>query len=187
MRHPEKNLKSPYMKVDNIKVKPIPGFPGYYISRDGKVWSKKRHIWRKLSLSTTGGGLQIPLCKNGERTTKTVGRLVLEAWLCPCPEGMECCHNDGDTCNNNLENLRWDTHQANMADADKWKHGRLLRRPRLQGEACSWSKLTAAFVYQIRHILKETHIADAEVARAYSVSTTCIRRIRLEKTWRHLL
>lgn len=48
--------------------------------------------------------------------------LVLEEFVGLCPPGMESCHGDGDTQNNWLTNLRWDTPTNN--NADKIKHGR---------------------------------------------------------------
>lgn len=36
-----------------------------------------------------------------------VHRLVLEAFVGPCPEGFECDHSDRDRHNNALTNLRW--------------------------------------------------------------------------------
>lgn len=42
--------------------------------------------------------------------------LIAETFLGPCPEGMECCHNDDNRANNRLDNLRWDTHQNNVKD-----------------------------------------------------------------------
>lgn len=43
--------------------------------------------------------------------------LVLHAFHGPCPIGMEGCHNDGDIKNWRLDNLRWDTRSANIADS----------------------------------------------------------------------
>lgn len=34
----------------------------------------------------------------------------------PLPGQADVCHNDGDSQNNTIGNLRWDTHQANMLD-----------------------------------------------------------------------
>lgn len=51
-----------------------------------------------------------------------VHTLVAVAFHGPCPEGMECCHNDGDPTNAAASNLRWDTHMSNTADTVK--HGR---------------------------------------------------------------
>lgn len=48
---------------------------------------------------------------------RRVCRLVLLAFVGPAPEGMECCHNDGNPGNNRLENLRWDTRSSNTLDA----------------------------------------------------------------------
>ncbi len=53
--------------------------------------------------------------------SKLVHRLVLEAFIGQCPDGMECCHNNGVRNDNRLSNLRWDTTSANMFD--KQRHG----------------------------------------------------------------
>lgn len=50
-----------------------------------------------------------------------VHRLVLEAFIGPCPDGMVGCHTDGDPLNNRLDNLRWDTPSNN--NRDKRAHG----------------------------------------------------------------
>lgn len=42
---------------------------------------------------------------------------MLTAFVGPCPDGMEGCHNDGDPHNNRLDNLRWDTRANNARDA----------------------------------------------------------------------
>lgn len=42
-----------------------------------------------------------------------VHRLVLEAFIGECPEGMECDHKDRNRSNNRLENLHWVTQQHN--------------------------------------------------------------------------
>lgn len=43
------------------------------------------------------------------------------AFVGPCPDGMEVCHNDGNPENNRVENLRYGTRSDNMRD--KRKHG----------------------------------------------------------------
>lgn len=58
--------------------------------------------------------------------TFTVHRLVLNAFVGPCPDGFAACHNDGNKLNNSAGNLRWDTYQAN--NADRAKHGTWPRR-----------------------------------------------------------
>lgn len=45
-----------------------------------------------------------------------VHKLVLEAFVCPRPAGMVCCHINGNPSDNRLENLRWGTLHDNAAD-----------------------------------------------------------------------
>lgn len=51
-----------------------------------------------------------------------VHRMVLEAFVGPCPDGQECRHADDDPPNNKLENLSWGTHADNMLDS--YRNGR---------------------------------------------------------------
>ena len=53
--------------------------------------------------------------------TRTVHRLVIESFTGPCPEGMECCHVNGDRLDNRACNLRWDTRTEN--NRDLLRHG----------------------------------------------------------------
>jgi hypothetical protein len=81
-----------------------------------------------------------------------VHRLVLEAFVCPCPEGRECCHNDGDPANNALTNLRWNTRKANIEDSRrhgikpigsranaKLREDDVHESRRLKTEGCPWT------------------------------------------------
>lgn len=62
---------------------------------------------------------------DGVCVQKRVHRLVLEAFVGPCPEGMECCHGPGGPSDNRLENLRWDTRVENARD--QVRHGTNFR------------------------------------------------------------
>ncbi len=74
------------------------------------------------------GYLVVDLHKDGVCTTRYVHRLVLEAFVGPCPDGLECRHfPDGDKCNNDLANLSWGSHAQN--ESDKLVHGTKLGRP----------------------------------------------------------
>jgi hypothetical protein len=55
--------------------------------------------------------------ESGRKHYALIHRLVLEAFVGPCPPGLECCHNDGDRSNAALANLRWDTRSSNTLDA----------------------------------------------------------------------
>lgn len=110
---------------------PIPGYEGSYeVSDRGRVRSLDRIVVRsdgreircKGKVLSQGvhpkGYLGVRLCGK----TKKVHRLVLEAFVGPCPDGMECCHNNGIPGDNKLTNLRWGTRIENAADVRR--HGR---------------------------------------------------------------
>lgn len=60
----------------------------------------------------------------GLKRSVLIHRLVLEMFIGPCPDGMECRHLDGNPLNNRLDNLRWGTHLENMED--RRRHGSLI-------------------------------------------------------------
>lgn len=97
------------------------GFPGYLVSNCGRVCSLKRGVLKGHLKHTRGKPHYRSVCIRRDESSKPqnvkIHRLVLEAFIGPCPIGMEGCHNDGDCSNNALTNLRWDTHAANMRDA----------------------------------------------------------------------
>ena len=109
--------------------KPVVGYEGYYeVSDHGRVRSldrvdtagrTKKGVIRKAVLSRDH--MQLALYRDTKMKMKYVHRLVLEAFVGPCPEGMEACHNDGNPSNNHVNNLRWDTQSENMND--RVKHG----------------------------------------------------------------
>lgn len=105
---------------------PVVGFEGLYeVSSLGRIKSLPRNTTRggimKLHLRADGH-LDVTLTRNGVQGHRRVHQLVAEAFIGPCPDGMEVCHNDGDAVHNVPSNLRWDTHSANMID--RVKHGR---------------------------------------------------------------
>lgn len=121
---------------------PVVGFESHYeVSNAGQVRSKDRvgQDGRKLKGrlrspgSTAMGHRQLGLSVNGKLHYRYVHRLVLEAFVGPCPDGMECCHSNGNPADNRVENLRWDTPSANTIDA--FRHG--TRVPvRVKGTHC---------------------------------------------------
>lgn len=118
---------------------PIPGWEGMYeVSDAGRVRSltrmvnmpsggQRQVIGRVLCQGTnTGGYPQVVLSRDSRSFTHLVHRIVLAAFVGPCPDGLEACHNDGDQTNNVPSNLRWDTHPEN--NRDRHRHGTYKRR-----------------------------------------------------------
>lgn len=101
-------------------MKQIPRFPNYSVTKDGRVWSKRRHGtlggWI-VSAKDSWGYFRIGLRQNGKRHTCKVHRLVLETYVGPCPAGMQCRHLNDVKTDNWLGNLCWGTPKENMQDS----------------------------------------------------------------------
>ena len=113
------------------KWKPVVGYEGLYeVSDQGRMRSLSRRdargALRKERLLKPyvmkHGHHQTGLTKDGVTKYHLIHRLVLEAFVGPCPEGMEACHGEGGPADNRVENIRWDTRSENMKDIAR--HGR---------------------------------------------------------------
>ncbi|MGP9622564.1 NUMOD4 motif-containing HNH endonuclease [Corynebacterium sp. AOP34-AQ2-28] len=112
---------------------PVTGYGGIYeVSDQGRVRSLSRVVstrkgdrrYRGKTLapkSNRHGYPLVVLADGGVLRSKRVHRLVLEAFVGPCPEGMEACHNNGDRGDPRLANLRWDSASENQRD--RRRHG----------------------------------------------------------------
>ena len=166
--------------------KSVVGYDKYEISSYGRIrsWNYHRNIKNpkepKIKAQHYGpkGYFIVALWQDGGKSTKRIHRLVLEAFIGPCPEGMEGCHNDGDNQNNHLENLRWDTSKNNHAD--KIKHGTVPR-----GESHSGSKLNESDVIDIRQRAVKGEFFTA-IARDFKCSPAHIGRIVSRSSWKYL-
>jgi HNH endonuclease/NUMOD4 motif len=64
----------------------------------------------------TNGRLQVMLCHNKKQRLYQVHRLVLAAFVGPCPAGLQSLHWDDNPRNNELSNLRYGTPAENQRD-----------------------------------------------------------------------
>lgn len=110
--------------VKHIEWKPVVGYETLYeVSNDGQVRRSApghaTYAGRVLKPNPGSDGyFRVVLCPgDGTRQPWMVHRLVAFAFIGPCAEGLECCHNDGNNQNNTVENLRWDTKSSNTLDA----------------------------------------------------------------------
>lgn len=67
-------------------------------------------------LSPSTGYFTVTLASAGETRTRAVHRLVAEAFLGPCPVGMEVLHGPRRGRDNHLDNLSYGTKRANALD-----------------------------------------------------------------------
>lgn len=159
----------------------IPGWAGYRVSDLGRV----KTVTRKLRDGRTAGGIVLKLeigtagypmanlHRNGRRRRQYVHRLVMRAFVGPCPPGMEVRHLNGDRLDCRLVNLEYGTHPENIRDQEA--HG------------TSGRGLTAELAREIR----ERYAADPQetyisMSAAYGVSTTTIRQVLRGITWDHV-
>lgn len=103
----------------------ISDFPGYYVTVEGKVYSRKnnRHGYLKdyhllKTKYTKHDGRPYVTLRNpklGIRRLAKVHRLVALAYT-PNPDNKPCvCHKDNNPLNNHVDNLYWGTQAENMS------------------------------------------------------------------------
>jgi len=167
--------------------RPVRRCPGYEVSDLGRVRSwRNRHDKRKrcspILMKPTpdqNGYLRLTLCPiNGKRVTLKVHRMVLEAFIGPCPLGHEARHYPDSTTrtDNRLGNLRWGTKLEQWAD-------QVLDGTAVIGERNGRAKLTNAKVKEIRRLLA-TGRTEMYLAKRFGVNASTISRIRTGRNWR---
>jgi hypothetical protein len=169
--------------------KDVPGHSGYRVGVDGNVWSCLEHAgpgkyvmsdrWHRLKPRPhyRSGHLWAKL---GHHDQRPVHQLVLEAFVGPCPPGLECRHLDGDPTNNELWNLCWGTRTENMEDMVR--HG---RAGKVKGEANGRAVLSEADVREAVAMHKAGKSISL-IARWFGVSRRTIGQILNGELWNHV-
>lgn len=168
--------------------RPIEGFPGYCVGSNGTAWTLKKLIHTRYGnvvvMGDTWHPLKLVLCnrhyvvgfrEGGKVHTKRIHRLILEAFIGPCPPHMQGCHWDDDPTNNRIFNLRWDTSKSNHADA--FRNGR-----RIVGDSCSFTKYSDALIREVREEFAKGEISAEELAIRYGIPKVRVLPILLGKT-----
>ena len=159
--------------------KAIPGYEGIYeVSDQGNVrsvdrrdFSGARRTGRAINPFTTDRGyLQVELNKCGEGRKHLVHRLVLTAFVGPCPEGMVGCHFNDVGTDNRLENLRWDTPRANTYDSIRLGTNKETRKTH-----CKWG-----------HVLKMPNLKPGGLEYGHRQCLACGRARNYIYTRKHL-
>lgn len=144
----------------------IPGFPDYYATEDGNIISIKSGKPKAMKGTPSHAGyLVVNLFVDGVSHARKVHRLVLESFVGPCPDLMECCHNNANRTDNRLANLRWGTKLSNAED--RAKHGNATK------------KLTAPQALEIYRSVETARV----LANRFGVSQETVRVIRNGKSW----
>jgi hypothetical protein len=172
--------------------RPVVGWEHLYeISSIGRVKRLRRYVerpvsgdyWIKEKILKVGyqksGHAKIHLEYKDIRVTYRVHRMILEAFVGPCPDGKECRHLDGNPKNNNLYNLVWGTRSENSKD--NIKHGKII--PMLishKGEQSPNWKLSDVDVAVIRSMHKDGY-SQTMLASIFNVSQAHISKIVLNQ------
>jgi len=99
----------------------IPDFTDYAVSNYGGVKRivvdrMNRRLKTLKSAVGRDGYIQAALCRGGKSHTKTIHRLVLNAFVGK-KENLQCNHINGIKTDNRLENLEWVTMSTNLKHA----------------------------------------------------------------------
>lgn len=145
-------------------------------NRYGKILRKEQNI--KIQKLKKSDHRYVFLSKNNISKFRYIHRLVLETFIGPCPEGMECRHLDGNPANNRLNNLKWGTYKENQLDRFTHKTSNL-------GSRNGISKLKEKDIPIIRDLIKKG-FSDIQIGKIFNINRQTIRDIRLNKTWKHI-
>jgi hypothetical protein len=158
----------------------VPGFPGYAVSEDGKVWSKRGSNgkqWRQLKPIRHGKRYStVRLWVRGCWFSWYVHRLILTVFK--GKGGPDTRHLDGDSSNNRLDNLAWGTRKENMEDTIRL--GLVAR-----GNMLPQSKLTENLVVKARQWRRDGTTFQA-IANRLGVSFASAYNAIVGDTWRHI-
>jgi len=150
----------------------VNGYSNYLIYKDGRVFSKKKGIFLKPNIGTTGY-YYVKLYKENwkDKHTKKIHRLIADHYI-PKIEGYDIVdHKDRNRLNNDISNLRWVNYKLNSHNTTKpynntsgyknisWdkNHNRWLFRKRINGKyKCRTfhNKIDAMclkFIYSVKH------------------------------------
>lgn len=165
-----------WSKVETFK--PILNFSNYEVSSFGFV--KNKNTGRILKPALVGLGKYPVVTLSQDNTPKNykIPTIVANAFLGRPPfEDALVAHNDGNTSNNNIRNLRWASSLENQADSIRHD-----TRPR--GSKVKNSKLKESDIPVIREKIRQG-IPYTILAEEYDVDKTIFTLIKQNKIWKH--
>ncbi len=158
-----------------ISVMEYRDYKGYHVYPDGRIWSTKRNIWLKHSISNSGYP-QVTLGKPIK-----VHQIVALLWV-PNPLHLpQIDHIDENPLNCHASNLQWITEKENIRKSFANKQYNFRDR---KGVNHNNVRLTEEQVRAIKYEL--LHIDGETLAKKYGVRRQTIWGIRNGKIWKHI-
>jgi len=158
---------------------------GYYITKDGKVWSPAKGTsnpngkFLKLHLDHNGYPT-VCLKRNRKNFNYSVHRLVAVAFITNPLKLYGVNHKNGIKTDNRVENLEWMTTQDNIIHS--WKLG--LHKNHLRGSDHCHAKLNERDAKKIKYHLQG--INQSVIADRFGISQSLVSLIRLGLAWQHI-
>jgi HNH endonuclease len=189
---PTNELKAPPGKFRELWK---PCLKGYYeVSNFGRLRRAKpgKGTWvgREIALFTTRKGYVFGHVYAGvgkvSRVSFFIHVLVAEAFVGPCPDGMEVNHIDLCKANNRWDNLEYKTHLDNVKHAGENGHSGGAPKGSVAGERNGRAKLTRVQVEAIRRLYAEDGYTHQELAAEFAefgVTKGTIGRIVRRQLW----
>lgn len=136
-----KNIKNP-VAFGNEKFYPIKEFEGYYVSKNGEIYSTKTNRKLKIKICNTHGYCSVNLSEGSSRTTKKIHRLVAETFILNPLDKPAVNHKNGIKTDNRIENLEWVTFEENNKHYHTDPNMKEIKKAALKKMSESSKKLT---------------------------------------------
>ena len=161
--------------------RPIPEYPGYEASSEGRIRSFKSGECRMLKQhSHSKGYLRVSLKhENGKYRCVCSHRFIAKAFI-PNPENLpEVNHKNGNKTDNRPENLEWVTSSQNH------KHAYDVLRKQSGAKGKHWDRRAKFSPTEVR-IIRQTSLGLSELANYFGVDQSTIFNIRKGRTYKYV-
>lgn len=173
--------------ADGAEIKLCPSYPGYGVTKDGRVFSYHGDgRYSSIDYNRTPYLMKMSVNRNGykrvlvcpRRKTTVVHHMMADAFIAPYRKHMWVRHLDDNKTNNVVCNLAYGTIEDNAKD--QIRNGRTMT-----GSKNHRSKLREADVLCIRELVTRG-ITIRSIALAFNVRVGAIYAIQNRQTWRHI-
>lgn len=186
---PEEFLEEIRKVYDIEDVRCVPGFRGYAVSREGRIFSckistqtYKKHIneltWKVMRKANSRYVVCLYVDKAKRNQTVTRALVLAMAYLPPPEPGQDRVRHRNDICDDDrLENLVWGTAKDNSQDS-------LRNGNTPTGERCKRAKLTNEQAKEIYRLWKEEAKTATELASQFGVSYSIVNAVVKGRAYR---
>ena len=160
-------------------MKSIAGFEGYYICKNGNVYSDKSGKLKKRKIIYSGEYPFVQLRNNSRYHTKYIHRLLAEAYISNPGDMAYVNHKNGDKHDFSISNLEWVSPSENSLHA--YKNGLSSKK----GVKHHLVKLSLNNVIEIKKRIKNGE-SCIKIAEDYPVGYQAIYKIKHRERWAHV-